>query len=567
MYYLSDYVLDDGTTIYEVTLNNGIGEMTYLAETEDEVAIAYNPTDNLIYAVSKLNNTYSLVNPHIASPVFGAPISLNGDLGEITGAAFSSDGHLLISSQTTDTIYSVNTVTNVVSTYDSYSPIRGGDIAVNAADMVYLASNNFGGGLYKTNNNSGDLLIASISNMSTGLAITDSDKLLVSARNNNSLIAYNSDGTSTGQTYNLMLDGGAFTLNYGDMASGCNTYVGQEPGLCETINTFYAQYNEDETQVYSVNFSGSDANLSLITTVPFNASIAYNAVDNLIYLVSKSGSYFRAYDLSNDSFTPDVSLNQQFNSITGAFYNMIDGMLYISDVNTATISRVNPITGITSFYALADVYGGDMAMAEEGDIYMATQIGNNLVDISNSLSPVLVGTIANKATGLAQSSNSGLIMSNYLSYVFTKINTADAGLITAYNVKLDGSPFQLFYGDMAAGCADINTPPGLMMESDRTPASGADRINAYTAKSVITSLPNPTKGISQVVFSAARTSASRVEIFDMSGRSIATLFDGLAQEGLSYKLDFDGTYLPNGIYVYRLTTVNETIITKFMIAR
>ncbi|NEN23591.1 T9SS type A sorting domain-containing protein, partial [Cryomorpha ignava] len=40
-----------------------------------------------------------------------------------------------------------------------------------------------------------------------------------------------------------------------------------------------------------------------------------------------------------------------------------------------------------------------------------------------------------------------------------------------------------------------------------------------------------------------------------------------AQQGHEYRLDFNGAALPNGVYIYRMTTQNETIIEKFMIAR
>jgi len=87
------------------------------------------------------------------------------------------------------------------------------------------------------------------------------------------------------------------------------------------------------------------------------------------------------------------------------------------------------------------------------------------------------------------------------------------------------------------------------------------------ATSVLTSLPNPTSGPSQVVFTTAETGRTLVEVYDMSGRNVATLFNQEAQQGEEYRLDFNGTALPNGVYVYRLTTQNETIVEKFMIAR
>ena len=90
---------------------------------------------------------------------------------------------------------------------------------------------------------------------------------------------------------------------------------------------------------------------------------------------------------------------------------------------------------------------------------------------------------------------------------------------------------------------------------------------AVEAQGLLTSYPNPTTGVSQVVFSTATTGRTIVEVYDMNGRSVATLFNEVAQADREYRLDFNGAALPNGIYVYRMTTDNETIIDKFMIAK
>jgi hypothetical protein len=70
-----------------------------------------------------------------------------------------------------------------------------------------------------------------------------------------------------------------------------------------------------------------------------------------------------------------------------------------------------------------------------------------------------------------------------------------------------------------------------------------------------------------VTFSPAYTGYTTVEVFDMSGRSIAVIFSQVADGGTQYRVDFNGVSLPNGVYIYRMTTIDETIIEKFMIAK
>ena len=91
--------------------------------------------------------------------------------------------------------------------------------------------------------------------------------------------------------------------------------------------------------------------------------------------------------------------------------------------------------------------------------------------------------------------------------------------------------------------------------------------NSIESQSELSSFPNPTQGQSRVMFTTAETARTLVEVYDMNGRNVGTLFNQEAQQGKEYTLDFNGNNLPNGVYIYRLTTNKETIFEKFMIAR
>jgi hypothetical protein len=79
--------------------------------------------------------------------------------------------------------------------------------------------------------------------------------------------------------------------------------------------------------------------------------------------------------------------------------------------------------------------------------------------------------------------------------------------------------------------------------------------------------PNPSTGTSFVEFSAVNSTFATLEVYDMAGRKIADLFNQNAQGGAEYRLEFNGHDLPNGVYMYRLTTDTEVVIEKFMIAK
>jgi hypothetical protein len=96
--------------------------------------------------------------------------------------------------------------------------------------------------------------------------------------------------------------------------------------------------------------------------------------------------------------------------------------------------------------------------------------------------------------------------------------------------------------------------------------SAPDEFNTPGLVAISTS-PNPTEGQSFVTFEVMEEAYATLEVIDMNGRTIAAVFSGMAQPNNEYRFEFDGSDLPNGVYIYRLTTENEIVNEKFMIAR
>lgn len=84
----------------------------------------------------------------------------------------------------------------------------------------------------------------------------------------------------------------------------------------------------------------------------------------------------------------------------------------------------------------------------------------------------------------------------------------------------------------------------------------------------IVSYPNPTSGPMKISFTSSESSANAViEVYDMFGRTIATLFNKETIADQQYHVDFDGSNLPAGMYVYKITVGNKTTSNKFIISR
>lgn len=557
VYYLSDHAAADGISdIYQVTLNGTEATMDYIATSDIEVHIAYNPIDNMIYAVSKHENSYRILDPVLKT--WSAEVSLGGDYGEITAAVFNHDGKLLLGSQTHKKLYGMNVVTNNITVYDDYAPVYGGDLAYASDGMLYLATRD-GNGLFKVwPEPTTDMIIGILPSLVTGMAITDADQLLVSAQGQTSLITYNTDGTTADIEYELMLDGEPYTLRDGDMASGCNTRPPFE-GYCDDFATYYLNYDlsTNESDIYKVNFSSSgNANLSPITNLAYEAHIAFNAAEDLLYIVHVDGSAITPYNTASMTFGNDIPLSGgNFTKVTAAAYNPLDGLLYIGDHHANEIHSVDLTTGAATLYGNAQVSGGDLEFVDS-DLYLASRHGSTLYKIVQNDWATTVGNIPATVNGMARANDfdDSFFIANYGSNEFTQISATDGATIATFPIMLNGEPFTALDGDMASGCADGE---GTV---EQIPFDNNIEATVY-----LSSFPNPTTGQSKVTFKTNKSTRAVLEVYDMNGRNVKTIFDADVQKGEEYNIDFDGSYLAKGVYIYRLTTPHETVVKKFMI--
>jgi len=65
--------------------------------------------------------------------------------------------------------------------------------------------------------------------------------------------------------------------------------------------------------------------------------------------------------------------------------------------------------------------------------------------------------------------------------------------------------------------------------------------------------PNPVTGKTRIGFELEKAGHVRLSLFNMSGYQVAVILDAFNPTGKHY-VDFDGTDLPSGIYLYRIET-------------
>jgi|GEM_PF-3322823 len=75
--------------------------------------------------------------------------------------------------------------------------------------------------------------------------------------------------------------------------------------------------------------------------------------------------------------------------------------------------------------------------------------------------------------------------------------------------------------------------------------------------------PNPFNPVTMIRYELPQNSQVRLEVFDMLGRRVAVLVDGLIEAG-THEIPFDASNLASGVYLYRLTA-GQVVQTRQMV--
>ena len=78
--------------------------------------------------------------------------------------------------------------------------------------------------------------------------------------------------------------------------------------------------------------------------------------------------------------------------------------------------------------------------------------------------------------------------------------------------------------------------------------------------------PNPFNPTTKISFSLQQKSQIKLKVFDVLGREIQILADGVYEAG-KHEVEFNATNLPSGVYFYNLTTGSNSITKKMLLLR
>jgi hypothetical protein len=78
--------------------------------------------------------------------------------------------------------------------------------------------------------------------------------------------------------------------------------------------------------------------------------------------------------------------------------------------------------------------------------------------------------------------------------------------------------------------------------------------------------PNPFNPVTTINYQISETSLVTLKIYDTLGREITTLVNKQLSPG-NYSVKFNGSSLPSGLYLYKLTTANYTSTRKLILLK
>ncbi len=91
-------------------------------------------------------------------------------------------------------------------------------------------------------------------------------------------------------------------------------------------------------------------------------------------------------------------------------------------------------------------------------------------------------------------------------------------------------------------------------------------INLPTEITLNQNYPNPFNPSTNIEFGLPNRSEVRIELYDMLGRKVDTIFEGTKSPGV-HIINYDASALASGMYIYRLVTGNTAISKKMMLIK
>jgi hypothetical protein len=142
--------------------------------------------------------------------------------------------------------------------------------------------------------------------------------------------------------------------------------------------------------------------------------------------------------------------------------------------------------------------------------------------------------------------------------------TTNTALSRRPSVAVSGSAVHVVWSDFRDGNFEIY----YMGDPTGNPVVGVQMIGSEVPQefTLAQNYPNPFNPGTAIGFQLTAYSHARLSIYDLLGREVATLVNEVKAPG-TYEVKLDGSGIASGVYLYRLTAGNQSVIRKMMVTK
>jgi hypothetical protein len=547
------------TTLYSVVFTPSEALLTYETEVDFSAHIAFDAVNNVVYFVNSNGSSILAYNPSTDTELFS--LAIDGDINQLFAVVYNPMDELIyVGDANDDEIYTIDPTGSGEIDFFADAPVEGGDLAIQDGTLYLVNRSNTN--LYSVAGGVSDgisdatLIGATGSSDISGMAQANNlTSLILSNGGTTNFTKVNAATTVTENVYMAMLDGEIFELaSGGDMAAGCNTF---DPEVVCDYKLYYT-HNPEGTSNYSLlEVELDDLGNAAYTTLAENlgsSHIGLSSDGSEIYIVG--GSNVQTFDVESGTITNDVNIYNGANDANLSSFPAAvvgpDNQLFIAGAGN-NVWLCDPVTGeATNIASGISVNGGDLIFAPTGELgveelWIITR--NNatfrrVLDPSNGAFSVDVSEI----NGAAVLDNGNVLLADGNGGSLLKeVNLETQEVVGTYDIDLP-----LKDGDLAGGCTGDDEVVGLVVNDE----SLSFPSEVY---------PNPAVDNAMITFIPVENVRTQVDLFDMSGRPMESLFNAEVKSGLEYRVNVNTRVFENGVYIYRITNGSHQVTKKLMV--
>jgi hypothetical protein len=91
--------------------------------------------------------------------------------------------------------------------------------------------------------------------------------------------------------------------------------------------------------------------------------------------------------------------------------------------------------------------------------------------------------------------------------------------------------------------------------------------SSISSEITLSAFPNPFKTSATVTVTATETGDATLGVYDLNGRAVQQLYNGMLEKGVSKRFTLSANNLTNGVYLIRLATKGKVVTEKIVLSK